>query len=175
MTKEKPNKEEKDAELIKYRNLLIATLDYHLDNPLMKIQSTIFDSDEHYKSLKNQTEEHFKKGRLTTLKNWFRDLTEMQLETGDLKFNKYLQVKTGYNIDIFKAYFQRVDKIIGKGKITTDRQYYDINEMVGQLCQAEPVDKSKIDALNKLLADYETRKNKKRPHNRTYNLANQTS
>jgi hypothetical protein len=153
MTKEKPNKEEKNADLIKYRDLVVATLDYHMDNPLMKIQSATFDSDEYYKSLKIQTEEHFKKGRLTMLKNWFRDFTEMQLETGDLKFNKYLQTKTGYDIDIFKAYFQRIDKIIIKGKITTDRQYYDINEMVGQLCQVEPVDNTKIDALNKLLVD----------------------
>lgn len=82
----------------------------------------------------------------------------MQVETGDLKFNKYLQDKTKYNIDIFKSYFQRVDKVIEKGKITTDNQFYDINIMVDQLCQNEPVDNMKIEILNRLLADYEQRK-----------------
>lgn len=161
MTKEKLNKDEKTAELKKYRDLLIATLDWYLANKELKFQTADFDSNKHYESIKVQTEEHFKKGKLTILKNWFRDMTEMPLETGDLKFNKYLQDKTGYDINIFKSYFQRVDKIITKGNITSDRQFYDINEMVRQLCQVEPVDKIKIDALNRLIADYETRKTKK--------------
>jgi hypothetical protein len=82
----------------------------------------------------------------------------MQVETSDLKFNKYLQDKTGYDVDIFKSYFRRVDKVIAKGKITTDNQFYDINIMVDQLCQTEPIDKEKIETLNKLLGDYEQRK-----------------
>ena len=57
----------------------------------------------------------------------------MQVETGDLKFNKYLQDKTKYEIDIFKSYFQRVEKVTQKGKITTDNQFYDIGIMVDQL------------------------------------------
>ena len=82
----------------------------------------------------------------------------MQVETGELKFNKYLQDKTNYDIDIFKSYFQRIDKVIEKGKITTDNQFYDINVMVDQLCQTEPVDNEKIEILNRLLSEYEQRK-----------------
>ena len=160
MTDNKLIKDEKQAELQKYRDLVLATLDYYLENEAIRIKTADFDSTEHYKGLKTQTEDHFLKGRLTRLKQWFRDLTEMQVETGDLKFNKYLQVKTKYDIDIFKSYFQRVDKIIEKGKIATDKQYYDINIMVNQLCQFEPVDNSKIEILNKLLGDYEQRKSR---------------
>lgn len=155
------NKEDKEFELKKYRDLVIATLDYYLENNIAKIKTPDFDSDEHYKGLKIQTDEHFQKGRLTRLKQWFRDLTEMQVETGDLKFNKYLQDKTKYDIDIFKSYFQRVDKVIEKGKITTDNQFYDISIMVDQLCQTEPVDAKKIGILNGLLSDYEQRKSRK--------------
>jgi polyhydroxyalkanoate synthesis regulator phasin len=128
----------------------------------MQIKSADFDSDEHYKGLKIQTAEHFQKGRLTKLKQWFRDLTEMQVETGDLKFNKYLQDKTKYDIDIFNSYIQRIDKLVEKGKIATDNQFYDINRMVNQLCQTEPVDHKKIEILNKLLSEYEQRKSQKR-------------
>lgn len=157
MKEGKLNKDEKQAELSKYRDLVLATLDYYLD----KIKTADFDSDEHYNGLKIQTEEHYQKGRLTRLKQWFRDLTEMQVETGDLKFNKYLQDKTKYDIDIFKSYFQRIDKVIEKGKITTDNQFYDINMMVDQLCQTEPVDNEKIGILNRLLSEYEQRKTRK--------------
>lgn len=155
------SKDEKRAELIKYRDLVLATLDYYIDNKEMQIKTADFDSTEHYKGLKIQTEEHYQKGRLTRLKQCFRDLAEMQVETGDLKFNKYLQDKTKYDIDIFKSYFQRVDKIIEKGKITTDNQFYDINIMVDQICQTEPVDNDKIEILNKLIADYEQRISRK--------------
>ena len=158
MTNNKLNKDEKHIELQKYRDLVLATLDYYLDNKETQIKTADFDSIEHYRGLKTQTEDHFQKGRLTRLKQWFRDLTEMQVETGDLKFNKYLQDKTKYETDIFKSYFERVDKVIEKGKITTDNQFYDINMLVDQLCQTEPVDNRKIEILNNLLANYEQRK-----------------
>ena len=154
----KLNKEAKQGELVKYRDLVLATIDYYLDNKLMQIKTADFDSEEHFRQLKTQTQEHFHKGRLTRLKQWFRDLTEMQIETCDLKFNKYLQDKTQYDIDIFKSYFQGIDKIIEKGKITTDNQFYDVQIMVDQLCQTEPVDDKKIEVLNKILLDYEQRK-----------------
>ena len=154
------NKDEKQSELEKYRDLVLATLDYYLENREMQIKTADFDSFEHYKGLKIQTEQQYQKGRLTRLKQWFRDLTEMQVETGDLKFNKYLQDKTKYDIDIFKSYHQRIDKVIEKGKITTYNQFYDINIMVVQLCQTEPLDNEKVGILNKLLGDYEQRKSK---------------
>ena len=160
MADKKRNKDEKQEELVKYRDLVVATLDYYIDNKEMQIKTADFDSTEHYKGLKTQTAEHYQKGRLTRLKQWFRDLTEMHVDTGDLKFSKYLQDKTKYNIDIFKSCFQRVDKIIEKGNITTDNQFYDINIMVDQLCQTEPIDNNKIEILNRLLSEYEQRKSR---------------
>lgn len=161
MTDRKQNKDDKQGELLKYRDLVLATLDFYLENKEMQINTADFDSQEYYNRLKIQTEEHFQKGRLTRLKQWFRDMTEMQIETGNLKFNKYLQDKTKYDIDIFKAYFQRIDKIIEKGKITADNQFYDISIMVDQLCHTEPVDSQKIEILNRLLRDYEQLKSQK--------------
>ena len=160
MTDDKQNKEEKQSELIKYRDLVLATLDYYLDFKEMQFKTADFDSSEHYRQLKIQTEEHFQNGRLTRLKQWFRDLTEMQVECRDLKFNQYLKDKTKYEVDIFKSYFQRVDKVIEKSKITTNNQFYDINIMIDQLCQTEPVDTNKLDILNKLIGDYEQRKSR---------------
>ena len=146
-------KEEKKLELEKFRALVIATLDYYIVNLQFKAEG--FDSVANYENLKLQTEEHFQKGRLSTLKQWFRDLTEMQVETLDFKFNKYLQDKTQCDIDIFKTYFERLDKIIQKGKITSDNQFYNLKNAVDKLCHLEPLDHNKIALLNKLLVDYE--------------------
>ncbi|HUC80679.1 MAG TPA: hypothetical protein VMR70_07160 [Flavisolibacter sp.] len=158
MTNPKLTKEQKQTELIKYRKLVLATLDYNLDLKDLYPNNTDFDFVAHFEGLKAKTEEQFTKGRLTRLKQWFRDLTEMCIEGWDLKFNTYLHEKTGYDIDIFAAYHQRVEKIIAKGKITSDNQFYDISMIVDNLCQTEPVDKEKIERLNKLLLQYEQRK-----------------
>lgn len=158
MLKDKLTKAEKDIELIKYRDLNLATLDYILEHDVVSMKAEGLDLSDYYNSLKPQTITHFEKGRLTTLKQWFRDLTEMAIENLDLKFNDYLQNKTGYDIDIFKSYFVRIEKIIEKGKITTDNQYYEVNIMVDQLCQSETIDSEKVNNLNLLLTNYAKRK-----------------
>ena len=104
--------------------------------------------------LKEQTTEHFQKGRLSKLKQWFHDLAETQRETGDLKFNTYLKIKAGQDINIFHDFFTRVDKIVVKGKITTDNQFYDVSSMVDHLAQLIPTDNDKLERLNNLLVGY---------------------
>jgi len=160
MKSAKLSKEEKTAELKKYRDLVMATLDYGVGDKA-EIKIADFDLSEHFRNLKTQAEEHFVKGRLTRLKQWFRDLAEMYVETKDLRFNKYLQDKTGYDIDIFKTYFERVEKVVAEGRITTDNQFYDIQLMVDQLCQTDPVDDKNIAVLNKLLSYYEQKKSRR--------------
>ena len=57
-------------------------------------------------------------------------------ETWNLEFERYLRESTGYDVNIFKAFDARIDKIITKGKITTDNQFYDVQILVNDLCQA---------------------------------------
>ncbi|QNK61670.1 hypothetical protein H7F33_14040 [Pedobacter sp. PAMC26386] len=150
--------EDKRIELKKFRDLVLAAIDYHLDDTSAAIKTDDFNSSVHYESLKKQTLEHYSKDRLTKLKQWFRDLIEMQTEVRNLKFNKYLKNKTGYDIDIFEAYFKRVEKIIEKGKITTDNQFLDISIMVDQLCSELTIDDGKTHILNHFLSTYEAKK-----------------
>ncbi|MCF0049286.1 hypothetical protein LXM25_04400 [Dyadobacter sp. LJ53] len=72
MLKAKSDKEEKQSELEKYLELVLATLDYYLDNKEMHIKSADFDSFEYFKGLKIQTEEHYHRSRLSKLKRLFR-------------------------------------------------------------------------------------------------------
>lgn len=154
--------EEKSVELQKFRDLVLAAIDYHLEDATNRIKTEDFDSHEHYESLKKQTIEHFKEGRLTKLKQWFKNLIEGVIEAGDLKFNKYLQNKTGYDINVFEDFFKRVESITEKGQITTDNQFYDISIMVDQLCTEQILHNEKIQTLNHLLRTYENGKSKTR-------------
>ena len=156
------NNSNKAAELIKYRDLVLATLDYHIDGSVMKIKTADFDSDQYYQYLKREAAEHCEKGRLTKLKQWFRDLTEMQVASRDLKFNKYLREKTNYDIDIFSSYFQRIEKIIKNGKITTGTQFYDVKLMMDELDLSEALDNEKLEILDTLLTTYDKQKARKK-------------
>jgi hypothetical protein len=158
MKRKESSNVDKSKELAKYRDLILATLDYYNENRIMEIKTADFDSTIHFQSLKTQAIDHFEKGRLKKLKQWFRDLSEMQIETRDLRFNTYLRNKTGLDIDIFQDYFERINKLIERGKITTDNQFYDVRNMVDHLCQTDPVDHKQIEILNKLLIDYEQNK-----------------
>ncbi len=150
------NKEVKQAELIMYRDLVLATLDYYIEKKDLQLKTDDFDSPEYFKGLKKQADELFDKGRLTKLKQWFRDLTEMQVETRDFEFNKYLRATTNYEVDLFKSFNDRIDKIISKGKISTDTQFYDIKMCINQL--SDTADSEKIKLLDSLLHNYEMSK-----------------
>lgn len=153
---------DKEKELNKYRDLVIATIDYYLENNLLNVKTEDFDSNEHFKNLKLVTEENFQNGRLSKLKQHFRDLTEMFVETNDFNFNKYLREKLKYEINIFESFFLRIEKIIDKGKITSDSQFYDVNIMVDYMIQNDSIDKSKIELLNRFMFDYEQKKSSKK-------------
>src|SRR5688572_18794495 len=124
--------EEKQKELIKFRDLNMATIEYTI---ALYAQHPIkgYDPSENYKTIKSQVEEHFQKGRLTILRQWFRDLTEMFQEEGGIEFSRYIKEKTGYEIDILTKLLGRIDKILDKGKITTDNQFRDIMSLLNNL------------------------------------------
>ena len=139
------------------RDSNIAAIDYNMSGKFISIKTPDFDSSKHFELLKVEVAELHNKGKLSTLKRYFRDLTEMIVETRDFKFNEYILKNTGYQIDIFEAFNKRIEKIITKGKITTNNQYYDLMNLVNQLCEMENIDEDRITALNKLLADFETK------------------
>jgi hypothetical protein len=146
--------EEKQSELKRYKDILLATLDYHIERS-KGINYGEYDPAAHFKQLKQQTEENYLKGRLTKLKQSLRYMTEEQREIGDLSFGNYIKEKTGYEIDIFDSFRKRIDKIIERKRIKTENEYRDVMAMVDNLCHQSPVDKDKIDLLNNLLVDFD--------------------
>ena len=149
--------ENKQEELIKYKNLVLATIDYQLQL-YEKFPQPAFELTNNFEQLKAQTNTHFNKGSLGTLKRWFKDLSEPMVDTKDLRFSSYLEEKTGYKIDLFKKQIERIEKIIQKGMITTDNQYREVDSFVDNLCQSNPQDIERINLLNNLLVNYHKQK-----------------
>lgn len=148
--------EERQSELKRYKDILLATLDFLIERS-KGINYGEFDLTAHFQQLKEQTEEHYLKGRLSRLKQWLRDMTEEQRETGDLSFGRYIKEKTGYDIDIFGSFQKRTDKIIERIRIKTENEYRDVMSMVDSLCHQTPVDKERVDRLNNLLIDFDVK------------------
>jgi hypothetical protein len=147
---------EQQTELKRLREILIATIDYLIGiykKSGQKFEG--FNPTDNLQELKKQTEELYKKGKTTKLKNWLRDLTEMPRETSDLNYVIYIKQTTGHDYNIFTSFNKRIDNIIAKGKISTENQYREVNSMVDFLCQTEPVDDKKIEILNNLLLDFQ--------------------
>ena len=159
MTAKKITENIKSKDLVKYRDLVLATIEYNIQIYSKENIAGVSEIIEHFLSLKPQIEEHFEKGRLTKLKQWFRDLTETVIASNDVKFNTYLKDQTGYDLDIFKSFNQKVEKIITKGKITNDDQFYELRNYLDQLEGIEPVDNDKIKIIDRILFKYE-QKNK---------------
>lgn len=149
---------EQHKELKRLRDILIATLDYFIESYNKSGQKFEgFNPVDNFQELKKQTEEFYKKGKTTKLKNWLRDMTEMPRETGDLNYVAYIKRTTGHDYKIFTAFNKRIYNIIAKGKISTENQFRDVNSMVDFLSQTEPIEDNKIEVLNNLLIDFEHR------------------
>src|SRR4051794_1258949 len=102
--------------------MLLATIDY-LAEQAKRVDYGGLDMIAHYQQIKEQTEEQFRKRRLTRLKQWLRDMTEGPREVGDLALERYIKEKTGHDIDIFGSFRKRIDKIIERKRVNTEHEY----------------------------------------------------
>ncbi|WP_313359566.1 hypothetical protein [Empedobacter sp.] len=142
----------KEFELKKYRDLVLATLDYYIVH--LAFNNEMKDE---FIRLKIQTEEYYSKRKLTILKNWFKDLTSDFIEDRDFGFNKYLKQTTHYEIDIFESYFKRIKKLVEKGFIKTESQFHELKNYVDYLVQDNNSDKDLIQRINEILLRFESK------------------
>lgn len=149
---------EKEQELKRLRDILIAILDHSIEVARElrlsgKAHPEEVDPTDEYHRIKGLIEEEYRKGQLTKLKQSFRDITEDALD--DLALRAHIKHVTGYDVDLLSDFHRRIESIIAKKRITTENQYRDVLEMVDRLCQTDPVDTEKIDTLNHLLLCFE--------------------
>jgi hypothetical protein len=154
MPKKKLTQEEKQIELNWHRDVLLATLEYFIEH-YEKSDNKRLDFKSHFLNLEVLVAEHFRKGRLTTLKQWFYDLTEGPRETGDLNYGRYIKEKTGHEVNIFQRFESRIAKVVERKKILTKNEYRDVSLMVDHLSQQTPLNENMVDTLNQLLLNFD--------------------
>lgn len=150
-------KSEKQKELEKYFAINTAVLDYFIKHGI-KIPG--FDTVEYFSNLKVQVREHFDKGRLTKLKQWFRDFSEGGHD--EPEFIKFIKDKTGFDLDIKDEFEKRVDKILKNGKIRNENEFRDLQIKIDSLIWESPIDEEKINRINLLLSAFDKQKKSKK-------------
>jgi hypothetical protein len=156
-------REEKQSELTKHRDLLLATIDYLLERYVTGVTPDEFaDIASYYKQQKLQTDKYYTQRRLDRLQQRLRSLTEGIQNRVDLDFGNYIKEKTGYEIDIFEELRNRVEIIMGQKEIRTQKELNDIGIAL-HLYQQTTDAQDKVDLLKNLLIDFSNRLIKQNP------------
>jgi len=148
--------EEKKQELVKYKSLVIAAIDWTILTTAV-LKSDSYNSHTHMESLKIVAQEYYGKGQLSKLKYLYSNFSKAIREKDELDFITFANEQTGYDIDLFKTAFKMIDGIIARGKITSDVQSYYTSVMIDYLRKIVPMDRPKIELLWKLYVEYESR------------------
>ena len=91
---------------------------------------------------------------VTKARNWFRDISEGPVESGDVNYQIYLEQMTGLKVDLFDSLIKKVRKYLNAGKITTEGQYRQV-ELAIQLSMHQENPDPDIRALNTLLFTFQ--------------------
>lgn len=146
--------EEKKSELKKYRDIILATIDYKLGKTA---GSMIYDGfgpvADYYLQQKQQTEKYYQNDRIDRLKQKFQSMTETLMRRGDLNFDKYIKEKTDYETDIFENLQLRIEQIIEQKEIKNQNDYSDVIA-IQSLHKQIPTEQEKFDILNNLLHNF---------------------
>ena len=146
--------EQKQAELQRLRDILLATIGYKL---AAQRGSIVFDQvdriEEHWEQERLQVENDYAEGQLDNLQQKLTQYTEGIQNRADLNFEGYIKEKTGYDIDIFEDLRNRVDAILTRNEIQNQQESRDVGAMLHYYHQTS-ADIALIDGLRKLSYDY---------------------
>lgn len=146
--------EDKTSELTKYRDILLAAIDYQSEKLAGSMVYDGFDPvADYYLQQKQQAEKYYQNKRIDRLKQKFQSMTESLMRRGDLNFDKYIKEKTGYETNIFENLQLRVERIIEQRTIKNQNDYSDVIAMQS-LARQFQIEQEKIDILNNLLHNF---------------------
>ena len=137
-------------ELAKYRDLLIATINFSIDS-FSTTSSKKNSFTKHFETIREQTIDMYEKGDLEGLQALFTDQTEMYKEDLDREFNTYLIEVTGYDMDLFDGFFKRIDAVLERGKIKDSEERDDLKRYLELLEDADEQDEKEIVKVNEML------------------------
>lgn len=118
---------QKQKELQKIKSILDATIDYLFETPEYTIANNEDEPADHLNQhLRIQIEKYIQQRRLDRLQNRLSQLFDMLIGKGDINFETYIKEKTGYTLDLLEGLRNRVNIIVDKNKIRTEKEAHDI-------------------------------------------------
>lgn len=155
-------KHERIIELIRHRDIILATLDYILkgiqnETPAPDHLEVII---EYYEQQKLQTEKYFQTKRLDRLQQKLIKLITFPQGRGDLNFAAYVKEKTGHHIDIFASIRKRADTIIAQNQVKDGKDLHDV-AIFFTTYGHHPEYQAKLNTLKTLVSDFGERTRKK--------------
>ena len=149
------------------KDVLLAAIDYLLENTTGRIKFDQVDPKEnYYRQLKQRTENEYQKGRPEQIRKWLQEIIAMRTKSGDLNFGKYIKEKTGHDIDLFENLPARIDTIIRQKKIRNQTEYQDVMAMdsIWHQTPGDPAQMNKLQQLRKAFEDrMDTQRSKQKP------------
>ncbi len=163
--------EEKQLELQRHREILIATIDYL---KVLHGESFVLDDEKHieeyYEAQKTQVEKYSKQRRLDRLQQKLTSLVETLNNNVDRKFSAYIKERTGYNMDLFGNLKKRVKVILSKNQIDNDKEERDIGTILHHLIETSS-SADQVTSLQSLLLQYHHKiKKNKRGHSEVVSI-----
>ena len=147
--------EQKQAELQRLRDILLATIEYQLAK---QRGSIVFDQvdwiEEHWEQERLKVEKYYADGRLSNLQQMLTRLTRSLQNRTDLNFAGYIKEKTGFEIDLFGDVLKRVDAIITQNEIRNKQELNEVNIMAHYYRQTS-ADATLVERLQKLSMNYD--------------------
>jgi len=147
--------EKRTFELQRHRSILFATIDYIIEKVASEnLPKVDFENiADYYRKQKQQIDNDFEIRGLYLLKKRLNKLTDFPIRRVDLTFSDYIELKTGYQIDIFESLKDCVEKIIHENKIQDKKQLNDLMIIIN-LYEQQSIHQNKVDILKNLLIQY---------------------
>lgn len=146
--------EQKQLELQRHRDILLATYDYLLQRNAGCFVTDGFDSiAETFEQEKQRTNLEFKQGRLGDLQQRLQRQIETFCKRADANFPIYIKKNTGYHLNIFEDLQKRIDAIVAQNEIRSQNELNDVYAMLHFYLETAP-DENEVNKLNSLLSDY---------------------
>ncbi len=146
--------DEKKTELKKYRTLLLATLNYHLEH---YTGSMVFDqwdpAAEHYLREQQRTEQDFQEQKLDVLQQCLRGYLMRLRSRVDVNFAQFIKKETGFDIDIFEDLRNEVAIIVSNGKIKRSEEFFKVQDLL-RVYEGEVEAPALIAQLKALIDDF---------------------
>lgn len=146
-------KQERDIALLRYKKLVLATIDYLFKREAGRV---ICDDEDPVKSVfdneRLKAETHYNKRELAELKRQVHRLARALELQGDLGFEAYIREQTGESYDVLAGLRETIRKIIENGSISNRKE---LNAVTTWLHSAASViESSEQQALYNLLKEY---------------------